>query len=66
MATATTERHAPVPEAPAGTGTTALPRWTRTPVPGTAEHTVTLPDALTAALHRRAGDLGVQIGRAHV
>ncbi|MFD0249899.1 amino acid adenylation domain-containing protein [Streptomyces sp. NPDC127113] len=59
MATATTERHAPVPEAPAGTGTTAVPRWTRTPVPGTAEHVVTLPDALTAALRRRAGELGV-------
>ncbi|MFI9377077.1 amino acid adenylation domain-containing protein [Streptomyces parvulus] len=59
MATATNERRAPGPGDPGEGGATALPRWTRTPVPGTAEYTVVLPGALTPALRRRADLLGV-------
>ncbi|MFI9824042.1 amino acid adenylation domain-containing protein [Streptomyces sp. NPDC052013] len=40
-------------------GFTAVPRWARVPVPGTAEHIAPLPGSLVAALHRRARELGV-------
>ncbi|WP_256107575.1 AMP-binding protein, partial [Streptomyces sp. ODS05-4] len=43
--------------APAGSWT-AVPRWTRTPRPGAAEHTETLSDRECAALRRTAGELG--------
>ncbi|MFF0549756.1 amino acid adenylation domain-containing protein [Streptomyces sp. NPDC004311] len=38
----------------AGNGFTPLPRWTRTPVDGTAEHETVLPPGETAALRRLA------------
>ncbi|WP_217168120.1 amino acid adenylation domain-containing protein [Streptomyces sp. AC512_CC834] len=62
MATAVTRGHAPgagTPETEGGR--TTVPRWTLAPVPGTAEHLVRLPGGLTAALHRRAGELGVPL-----
>lgn len=40
-------------------GVTALPRWTRDPVTGTAEYEAPLPEELVAALHRLAGQLAV-------
>ncbi|MEU3731470.1 non-ribosomal peptide synthetase [Streptomyces sp. NPDC033538] len=62
MATAVTGGHT----AKAGTpetegGRTTVPRWTLAPVPGTAEHLVGLPEGVTAALHRRAAELGVPL-----
>lgn len=44
-----------------GEGFTAVPRWTREPVPGTAERVTPVPAALMAALHRRARELGVPL-----
>ncbi|MFC9915319.1 amino acid adenylation domain-containing protein [Streptomyces sp. NPDC127197] len=46
---------------PAEGGFTAVPRWTRAPVPGTAEHVTPVPAAVTTALHRRARELGVPL-----
>ncbi|MEU2392635.1 amino acid adenylation domain-containing protein [Streptomyces sp. NPDC007369] len=51
-----TEAHAGTPSAG-----TALPRWTRTPVPGTAEYRTAIPAALAAALDRLAGELGTPL-----
>ncbi len=42
-------------------GLTAVPRWTLDPVPGLAEHAVTLPDDHTAALQRLADVLAVPV-----
>ena len=42
-------------------GHNPVPRWTRDPVEGVAEHTVRLPDDGTAAIHRLADDLGVPV-----
>ncbi|MGK5115615.1 MULTISPECIES: non-ribosomal peptide synthetase [unclassified Geodermatophilus] len=42
-------------------GSTALPRWTAAPVPGSAEIRATLPGDLQAAVARRAGELGVPV-----
>ncbi|MEV7992135.1 non-ribosomal peptide synthetase [Streptomyces sp. NPDC086077] len=56
-----------VEPAPTGGGTwaeggfTALPRWTRDPVPGTAEQVTAVPEAMTTALHDRAQELGVPL-----
>ncbi|WP_254399721.1 amino acid adenylation domain-containing protein [Streptomyces sp. AC602_WCS936] len=63
MATAVTGEHTPVDENPEteGGGRTTVPRWTRTPVPGTAEHAVVLPDGLSADLRQRAGELDVPL-----
>ncbi|MGZ6869953.1 MAG: non-ribosomal peptide synthetase, partial [Frankiaceae bacterium] len=38
-------------------GFTAIPRWTRNPVPGIVEHEATIPDDLVAAWRRLAGEL---------
>lgn len=37
---------------------TALPQWTLTPVPGTAEHRIAIPDPLATALRRLADACG--------
>ncbi len=42
-------------------GFTAIPRWTRDPVPGVAEHEATIPDDLVAALRRLADELAVPL-----
>src|SRR5690349_515397 len=42
-------------------GFTAIPRWTRTPVPGVVEHEETVPDDLAAELLRLTGELGVSL-----
>ncbi len=42
-------------------GFTAIPRWTLTPVTGTAEHEATIPGDLMAALHRLADELAVSL-----
>src|SRR5918992_3669480 len=38
-------------------GFTPIPRWTRDPVAGVAEHEATIPDDLASALRRIAGEL---------
>ena len=43
-------------------GFTAIPRWTRDPVPGIARHEATIPGDLVAALRRRSAELGVPLG----
>ncbi len=40
---------------------TTLPRWSRTPSPGAADHEQILPDGLRASLARCADDLGVPV-----
>ncbi|MGW1540001.1 non-ribosomal peptide synthetase [Streptomyces sp. NPDC002309] len=40
---------------------TAVPRWTREPAPGTAEHVTPVPADVTAALELRARELGVPL-----
>ncbi|WP_395575671.1 amino acid adenylation domain-containing protein [Streptomyces sp. BK79] len=62
MTTAATGGHTPVREnqETAG-GRTTVPRWTLTPVPGTAEHAVLVPDHVAANLRRRAVELGVPL-----
>jgi amino acid adenylation domain-containing protein len=42
-------------------GSTALPLWTLTPVPGVREHEATIPDELVAALRRLANELAVPL-----
>lgn len=42
-------------------GSTAIPRWTRNPVPGTGEHEAVIPGDLVPALRRLAGGLGVPL-----
>ena len=37
-------------------GSTTIPRWTPDPVPGTAQHDVSIPDGLAEALRRLAGE----------
>ncbi|KAA6212551.1 non-ribosomal peptide synthetase [Streptomyces albofaciens JCM 4342] len=44
-----------------GGGFTAIPRWTRDPVPGLAEHTATLPGDLLEALRHVADELAVPL-----
>src|SRR6266542_575221 len=44
-----------------GGGFTALPRWTREPVPGVGEHEARIPDELVAALRRLADQLAVPL-----
>lgn len=62
MTTAVTGGHVPGAETPENGGArTTVPRWTLAPVPGTAEHVVTLSDQVTTDLHRRAGELGVPL-----
>jgi amino acid adenylation domain-containing protein len=43
-------------------GVTAIPRWTRDPVPGVGEHDETIPADLVGALSRLAGELAVPFG----
>ena len=43
-------------------GFTAIPRWTRDPVPGVGTHEATIPGELVAALRRRSAELGVPLG----
>ena len=43
-------------------GSTAIPRWTRDPVPGVGTHEATIPGDLVAALRRRSAELGVPLG----
>jgi amino acid adenylation domain-containing protein len=40
-------------------GLTAIPRWTRDPVPGIGEHMVTIPDDVVGPLRRLADELAV-------
>jgi len=40
---------------------TALPRWSRKPVAGVAEHDTRIPDELVAALRRLANELAVPL-----
>jgi amino acid adenylation domain-containing protein len=42
-------------------GFTAIPRWTRNPVPGIARHEVPVPRDVGAALRQRAAQLGVPL-----
>ncbi|MFF0142243.1 amino acid adenylation domain-containing protein [Streptomyces sp. NPDC005227] len=42
-------------------GSTSVPRWTRTPVPGTAMVEAAVPDALVAELDRLAASTGVSV-----
>lgn len=42
-------------------GFSAIPRWTRDPVPGVVEHEATIPDDLVAALGRLADELAVPL-----
>jgi amino acid adenylation domain-containing protein len=42
-------------------GYTAIPRWTRDPVPGIAEHEATIPADLAAALCQVAADLAMPV-----
>ncbi|MDT7683590.1 MAG: hypothetical protein QOG57_3900, partial [Pseudonocardiales bacterium] len=42
-------------------GFSAIPRWTRDPVPGVGEYNATVPEDLVAALRRRAGELAVPL-----
>ena len=44
-----------------GGGFTALPRWTREPVPGVGEHEARIPHELVAALRRLADELAVPL-----
>jgi amino acid adenylation domain-containing protein len=39
-----------------GGGATAIPRWTLDPAPGTAEHVLTVPEHVAAAVRRSADD----------
>ncbi|MEU4266840.1 amino acid adenylation domain-containing protein [Streptomyces sp. NPDC026092] len=48
------------------TGWTEVPRWTTAPVPGSAEHTIALPDAMTTGLRTRARELGVRVSTLHL
>ena len=41
----------------------AIPRWTLDPVPGVAEHEVTIPERTCAAVRRVADELGRRCGR---
>ncbi|MGW0856698.1 amino acid adenylation domain-containing protein [Streptomyces sp. NPDC002690] len=59
MAAAVTGGHAPGAAAPAKDGCTVVPRWTATPVPGTAETTTPLSRALVKDLRRRAAEFDV-------
>ncbi|MFC5994750.1 amino acid adenylation domain-containing protein [Pseudonocardia hispaniensis] len=43
-------------------GPTAIPRWSRTPVPGRTEYETTIPDELATALRRVADELAVPLG----
>ncbi|MEU7484589.1 amino acid adenylation domain-containing protein [Streptomyces sp. NPDC042319] len=43
----------------AGGGVTAVPRWTRRPVPGVAEHVASVPAEVVTALRRLAEELAV-------
>ncbi|MGW3244034.1 non-ribosomal peptide synthetase [Streptomyces sp. NPDC001070] len=43
-------------------GFTAIPRWTREPVTGAAEHVVAVPDGLTASVRRVADEVAVPLG----
>ncbi|MGQ0717595.1 MAG: non-ribosomal peptide synthetase [Pseudonocardiales bacterium] len=43
-------------------GFSAIPRWTRDPVPGVVEHAAPIPDNLVAALCGLADELGVSLG----
>ncbi|MFD8413913.1 amino acid adenylation domain-containing protein [Streptomyces sp. NPDC059650] len=54
--TAHTAPHADTPSAG-----TVLPRWTRTPVKGTAQYRTAIPAALATALDRLAGELGTSL-----
>ena len=42
-------------------GFTAMPRWTRDPIPGIAVHEVEIPEDLVAASHRLADELDVPL-----
>jgi amino acid adenylation domain-containing protein len=42
-------------------GFTAIPRWTRNPVPGVARHEVAIPADLVAALRQRAAELAIPL-----
>src|ERR1700733_16191020 len=42
-------------------GSTAIPRWTLTPVAGVGQHAGTIPDGLTAALRQLADETGVPL-----
>ncbi|MFD7662743.1 amino acid adenylation domain-containing protein [Streptomyces sp. NPDC059788] len=44
-----------------GGGFTAVPRWTRSPVPGVAEHAAVVPAGLVTALQRVADELAVPL-----
>ncbi|NGO67685.1 non-ribosomal peptide synthetase [Streptomyces boncukensis] len=48
-------------ETPGAGGFTAVPRWTLAPVAGTGSQDTRVPDALTASLRRRAGEIGVPL-----
>ena len=43
-------------------GFTAIPRWTRDPVPGVGRHEAMIPGDLVAVLRRRSAELGVPLG----
>ncbi|MFH8804835.1 amino acid adenylation domain-containing protein [Streptomyces sp. NPDC017936] len=43
-------------------GSTTIPRWTLDPAPGVAEHETAIPEDLTAALRRLAGEPAVSFG----
>ena len=43
-------------------GLTAVPRWTRDPVPGVAEHQAPVPTVQVSALRELADELGVPLG----
>ena len=42
-------------------GSTAIPRWTLSPVAGVGQHAGTIPDGLTAALRQLADETGVPL-----
>ncbi|MFD5567363.1 non-ribosomal peptide synthetase [Streptomyces cadmiisoli] len=63
---ARTEGAAPGGGTPAEGGFSAVPRWTLSPVPGTAEHMVPVPADVTATLHRRARQIGVPLSAVHL
>ncbi|MFD3945222.1 amino acid adenylation domain-containing protein [Streptomyces sp. NPDC058579] len=48
------------------TGWTEVPRWTTAPVPGSADHTIALPDGMTTDLRACAWELGVRPSALHL
>ncbi|KUN57738.1 non-ribosomal peptide synthetase [Streptomyces canus] len=61
MAATATDARVPGYDSRVEGGFTAAPRWAKEPMPGTGEHVRRVPGEVTAALRRRARELGVPL-----